>query len=86
MVTLQTNGSPQGFNLWTKLWHFWGRTKQGFEVLGEIFLNFNFFRVPFNKELLTRTVPVNKKLLTGTVNYLRTFTMCYHQIKAVKIN
>ena len=24
-------------NLWTKLWHLWGRTKGGFEGVGEIF-------------------------------------------------
>ena len=54
-------------NLWTKLWHFWGRTKVGFEGLGKTFWNFNCFSVPYNKELVDRTVPSNKELVDGTV-------------------
>ena len=51
-------------NLWTKLWHFWGRTKGYFEGGGH-FLKLNFLGVPANKNLLARSVLANKSLLAG---------------------
>ena len=38
------------------------------KLKGDIFLNFEFFAVLVNKDLLTWSVPVNKKLLTKTIN------------------